>query len=372
LLAETARLVSAERTATAHLIALLAEVDSRESYLAEGYSSMFVYCTQALHLSEGAAYDRIEAARASRRHPVVLQRLMDGAVTLTAVRLLAPHLTTDNCDALLEAGRHKSKREILHLVACMAPRPDVGPSVRRLPAPRPVETGSGSLLFCPDAPTDDTAAPVEAGELTRPTKPIGSTRAASTDDLQPEGPARARSAAVAPLAPERYLIKVTVSREAHEQFRRAQDLLRHALPSGDPSAIVERALAVLVEQLERRRLAKSRAPRSTVRAVANSRRVPANVRRLVWERDAGQCAFVGAQGRCGETGLLEFHHIVPYAAGGPTSVENLALRCRAHNAHEAQLHFGATRAGTSSGRARDQLGLTVEPRLAVDAGLSAT
>jgi 5-methylcytosine-specific restriction endonuclease McrA len=70
----------------------------------------------------------------------------------------------------------------------------------------------------------------------------------------------------------------------------------------------------------------------------------------VWERDAGQCAFVGAHGRCPETGFLEFHHVVPYAAGGQTSIENLTLLCRAHNAYEGVKHFGATRAGTSSGR----------------------
>jgi hypothetical protein len=345
-LAETTRVVSLERKATAHLISLLAEVDSRQLYLAEGYSSMFSYCTQALHLAEGAAYDRIEAARASQRFPSVLQELMDGAITLTAVRLLAPHLTTDNCDALLDAARHKSKREILHLAAWLAPQPDVAPSIRRLPAGRLAETAPQGPLAHSNAGADEQASSIDASCPHEKT-PVELTRPPSTSDRQSAVAARAARALVTPLAPERYLIKVTVSREAHEHLRRAQDLLRHALPTGDPAAIVERALAVLVDRLERRRPAKSGAPRSTVRAVANSRRVPANVRRLVWDRDAGQCAFVGAHGRCTETGFLEFHHLVPYAAGGRTSVENLALRCRAHNAYESMRHFG-TRAGTSS------------------------
>jgi 5-methylcytosine-specific restriction endonuclease McrA len=144
------------------------------------------------------------------------------------------------------------------------------------------------------------------------------------------------------------LLKVTVSADAHAKLRQAQSLLRHVIPTGDPAAIVERALTLLVEQLERTRLAKVCTPRSATTAKANSRRVPANIRRLVWRRDAGRCAFVGAQGRCAETAFLEFHHLVPYAAGGVTSVDNLALRCRAHNLHEAVQHFGATRSGTSS------------------------
>jgi hypothetical protein len=136
LLLETARLVAEERQATAQLIAYLAEVDRRELYLAEGYSSLFTYCTQALHLSEHAAYERITAARLSRRFRVVLERLTEGSVTLTAVGLLGPHLTTDNCERLLEAARHRTKREVECLVASLAPQPDVAPSVRRLPAPR--------------------------------------------------------------------------------------------------------------------------------------------------------------------------------------------------------------------------------------------
>src|SRR5262245_50083059 len=89
---------SHERTATAQLIALLAEMDARRLYLAEGYSLLFVYCTQCLRLSEHAAYGRIEAARAARKFPIVLDLLTDGSITLTAVCLLASHLTPESCE----------------------------------------------------------------------------------------------------------------------------------------------------------------------------------------------------------------------------------------------------------------------------------
>jgi hypothetical protein len=54
----------------------------------------------------------------------------------------------------------------------------------------------------------------------------------------------------------------------------------------------------------------------------------------------GQCAFVGGKGRCTERGCLEIHQLVPFAVGGLTTVQNLELRCRRHNAHEAELFFG--------------------------------
>ena len=65
------------------------------------------------------------------------------------------------------------------------------------------------------------------------------------------------------------------------------------------------------------------------------------MRREVWRRDGGQCAFVGAEARCTERGFLEFHHVEPYAAGGTAGVHNIQLRCRAHNVYEAEQYFGA-------------------------------
>ena len=74
-----------------------------------------------------------------------------------------------------------------------------------------------------------------------------------------------------------------------------------------------------------------------------SRHIPAAVKRSVWKRDQGQCAFVGRNGqRCTERGRLEFHHVHAYALGGPATIDNIALRCRAHNAHESRLLFGQT------------------------------
>ena len=140
LLADVKRLAAGEQQATAALVACLAELDARRLYLGEGCASLFTYCTQVLHLSEHAAYGRIEAARAARRFPVILDLLAAGAVTLTAITLLAPHLTTDNYRDTLEAARYKSKRDVEHLVAALRPQPAVPASVRKLPSPKPADT----------------------------------------------------------------------------------------------------------------------------------------------------------------------------------------------------------------------------------------
>jgi hypothetical protein len=135
LLAAVHRLATDERRATASLIASLAELDRRRLYLPEGYSSLFTYCTQALRLSEHAAYGRIEAARVARRYPVLLERLEAGDLTLTTIGLLTPHLTSENYQRLIDTASRKSKRDVEHLLATLRPRPAVPPVVRKLPQP---------------------------------------------------------------------------------------------------------------------------------------------------------------------------------------------------------------------------------------------
>ena len=76
LLARTARLAHGERRATASLVAHLAEIETRRLYLGEACSSLFTYCIRVLRLSEPAAYNRIQAARAVRRFPAVLARII--------------------------------------------------------------------------------------------------------------------------------------------------------------------------------------------------------------------------------------------------------------------------------------------------------
>jgi len=81
-----------------------------------------------------------------------------------------------------------------------------------------------------------------------------------------------------------------------------------------------------------------------------SRYIPKAIKRAVWYRDRAQCAFVSASGqRCVERDFLELHHVHPYALKGPATVANIALRCRTHNAYEAEMVFGARRIPPASG-----------------------
>jgi hypothetical protein len=136
LAAELRRLARCERDATTALVVHLAEFDARRLYRGAGYESMFTYCTGALRLSEGGAYNRIEVARATRRFPALLERMRSGELTLATARLLAPHLDDANQEDVLCAAAGKSKSEVEEMIAALAPRPDVPSSVRKRPVRR--------------------------------------------------------------------------------------------------------------------------------------------------------------------------------------------------------------------------------------------
>ena len=400
LLRRLADLLRQCRRTEADLVAHIGEVDARRLYAREASPSMFAYCTERLHLSDAEGYLRIAAARASREHPVLLEMLADGRLHLTAIAKLAPHLTPENRDELLERATHRTKREIEELVAEIAPRPDAATVVRRLPEPR------AATLAAP-APTLDSSA---ATQRVPPTSP-GASRVASTDSgcsaevpvpqpqLRPDAVAAHRPAVVEPLTPGRYRVQFTASAALRDKLERLRGLMRASVPDGDLAAIIERAVTEKLERLESRRFARTRAsgkplparntsssgrvPSATARENApaaargpqiaegapaanlrppaggrcsaavnrvspaardtlhGTRHIPAAIKRAVYERDGGRCRYVDEQGRrCTARDGLEYHHRHPFGFGGRHSVDGISLLCRVHNLYLAETDYG--------------------------------
>src|SRR5262249_23534995 len=126
-------LLRQSRRVEAPLVAHIGEAHARHLYARYAASSMFSYCRDVLHLSEGEAQLRITVAQAAREHPVLLEMLADGRLHLSGIAKLAPVLTRENRDALLARAVHKSKRQIEEMVAEVAPRPDAPSVMRKLP-----------------------------------------------------------------------------------------------------------------------------------------------------------------------------------------------------------------------------------------------
>jgi hypothetical protein len=295
LLHRLAELMGQSRRVEADIVAHIAEVDDRRLYAREALPSMFAYCTDVLHLSEAEAYLRISAARASREHPMLLTMLADGRLHLTGIAKLAPHLSRENRDGLLERATHRSKRQIEEQIAEIAPRPDVPALVRKLPERRTLP--AASLLVVSNRGENPTL------ELRPDGVAAPETKAGQDSPASPS--------VVQPLSPGRYKVQFTASAEFHRKLERLQALMGAKGLDGDLAAVIEQAVTEKLERLEASRFARTKA----------ARKGPAETHKT-------------------ERNRLQFHHRHPFGLGGEHSVGNIRLMCRAHNAYLAECDYG--------------------------------
>ncbi len=337
-------LAAASRETTADLVHHLAELERRNLHLACGFKSLFGYCRRVLRCSESASYDRMRAAHAVRRFPVVLPLLAGGLLHLTAVRLLWPYLKDMDEDhlALIGGAIEKSSREVKKLIARWFPRKDVAASVRKLPQRNSLEPAATTGSIQGEPLLAFTASLPQAPAVMHPNGIQVSAVSPSQSPSESPSPAAgpASRGTVSPLSPARYAFRFTGDEETAELLQEARELLSHAVPDGDMAAIIKRGLTLVVEDARRKRHAATGRPGRPRPFAGDSREIPAHVQRAVWQRDGGQCGFVGRNGwRCEERRHLEYHHVKPWMAGGLPSVENIALRCHAHNQYEAEVFF---------------------------------
>ena len=321
LIAELKRLVCDERERTVVVVAHLVEFDARRLYLGAGFPSLYRYCREVLRLSEYESYHRMKAARAARKFPVILEKLADASLTLAAVRLLAPHLTPENHQELIAQASGKSKRQVEELLARLFPQPDLPTVIWELPSPPSAETTAPATLAFDSSATPAAPAPPPVRAVTRP------------------------------LSPGRYGFQVTLSAATLDKLECAKDMLGHAVPSGDETEVIDRALTALLEELAQKKFADTDRPRASRGGSYHWPYVPAKVKRKVWVRDAGRCALIADDGRrCEARRFIQFHHVIPRCKPTPDKIQ---LRCAAHNAHEADRYYGPRETDRGDGFVRE-------------------
>jgi hypothetical protein len=231
----------------------------------------------------------------------LLARIERGDLTLSTMALLADALTEANYEELVEAAAGKTKADVQSLLVRRSPSPDVPAAITTIPM-QPAIPIFGSAPVPPPAAT--------------------------------AGPQ------LVPLSETRHKVQFTASDELRDKLERAQDLLRHANADGDLAVVVERAVDLLLEKLEKQRLGKTSHPREP-REEGELTSVSRKARRAVFERDGERCTFTNADGhRCPATTWLELDHIEARARGGTNEPGNLRVRCRAHNRLHAEQTFG--------------------------------
>jgi 5-methylcytosine-specific restriction endonuclease McrA len=299
-----------ERRAAAASLAHIAEFDARKLFLPEGYPSMFRFCIDHLGLSEAGASKCLQAARTAREFPAIWDMLADGRLSASTVCLLASRLTDELAADLLAAAAHRPKRALEQYLANRFPKGDLAMEVTPL-----------ELAAAPSRSPGNVSAPATA----RPA-------CAATPAQRPQ---------VAPPAPERYSVRFTMGQATHEAMRAFEKLAGRRVTAEQMNEALRRGFVAMRAAIEKKRFAATDRPRKQNRT-PKGRHIPAAVKREVWRRDEGRCTFVAESGRrCDSGAHLEFDHIEPVARGGCATVENLRLRCRAHNQYEAEQVYGA-------------------------------
>lgn len=316
---DLARAAADERGALVELLLDLAEFDKRSLSKERAYSSLFDYCTRKLRYSSSEAGRRIAVARKVGIFPLLLQMIERGELHLSGAAMLAGLLTLENHKDVLTRAKGRTQDEIARMAAALAPKAVPKDSIRAIRAP----AEAAGLAAPPRAPETSQA------DVSLP--PLGADLfGASSEHGSPEA------------EPELYAISFAASKETRDKLERAKELLRHRFPHARTDEIVNLALTKLLAEVDRdlHKPPKEAKPRTD--DAPRSRYIPEAVKQEAWDRDGGQCAFLGPDGtRCTARAWLEFDHREPYALGGSSrDSANIRPLCRPHNAWSGRQMFG--------------------------------
>ena len=122
--------VGTERQVVADFLLMLGEIDTRRLYANEGFEALYLYVV-ALGFTEAEAFGRIALARLLSKLAWLYDYIVDGRLTLTALRHLAPHLEEGHARHLVDRAVGLSVKEVDRLIAGLA-------KPRRVMAPAPL------------------------------------------------------------------------------------------------------------------------------------------------------------------------------------------------------------------------------------------
>jgi 5-methylcytosine-specific restriction endonuclease McrA len=320
-----------ERALLVEFLAYLGELDARKVYLGLGFSSTFAFCTDYLGLTRSSAFRRTTAARLLVRFPVVADYLGDGRLGLTTLVELRDVLDEASVGNVLDRAAGRTEDEVKVIAASLRPQTAPPDLLRRLPTP------AGRAAVAPELPLAVLTAP-EAAVSSGPAPQIRAPETSRVVD---------RTAKLEPISEELRVLRMTVGKAFALDLDAVRDALSHQIPDRRLETVLHECIRRTLKEHRRRRTGADTAWRVRAKvepqaAKPRGRYIAVDVRREVWRRDEGRCAYVSPDGRrCGSTYQLEFHHVEPFAKGGPATVANLGLRCKRHNGFHAALDFGA-------------------------------
>jgi len=315
LMSELKNSVLEERQKTALVLEYLREVERRRLYADSGYPSLWDFCIHELAYSEASASRRIGAMRLLREIPELKEDLLSGKQNLSSLskarnffQLEEKHqgekMSIDEKKEVLQELENKSSRE------------------------------------CERTLLELSSVPIEISNPQRE-RPINATHTE---------------------------LRLVLRDEVYFKLKRIQALRSHANPSMSYENLLDYMADEILKKIDPLEKVKSQRETacaastpdlSQIKEVQNPdffspptseverdqvtpglRRlripIPRAIARTVWVRDQGRCSYSDpSTGKlCNSTVYLEYDHILPVSKGGQNRIDNLRLRCRAHNQRE--------------------------------------
>ncbi|WP_168196665.1 HNH endonuclease [Bdellovibrio sp. ZAP7] len=273
-------LAQRERHLLHEVLLTIKEIDSRKTYLELGFGSLFDYLVKGIGYSEGSAQRRIDATRLIREIPAVADKIQSGELKFNQISLV-----------------QRAAREILK-----------NQSVK--------VTAEQKLQVFED--------------LCGKSHSESQFKVAAFFELPV-----VQSAQQKVQADESVRVEFTLSKEAFEKIKYAQELLSHAVTTQD----LGQFLAYLSEKVIRQKTGfknqnrKSSTSDGISTATVAARKTPAlkNVKQLRHQQQCCQYIDPDTGRRCESKWLPQVDHKQSRWAGGNHQLENLQILCAGHN-----------------------------------------
>ena len=354
--------------ATARLLVMIRDFDTREGWGEAGARSCAEWLSWRVSMDIGAAREHVRVARALPALPRIDAAYAAGELSYSKVRALTRVATVETEARLLTFARSGTASHVERLVRGWRRVDRNAENKEAVQRQR-----NRSLRVYPDA---DGMVVVEGRLTPEAGAVVRRALEAACDRLYGKGPLN--SEGEVPSFAQRYADGLAMIAEAalHHKLdpgapgERYQVVVHVDAPAlADPDqpgeSVLEDGDHVSAETSRRlacdaTRVIMRHGPDGDVTEVgARTRTVPPALRRVLQQRDRG-CRFPG----CGLR-FTQAHHIEHWAAGGPTTVSNLALLCRRHHrsVHEDGFDVERLANGALEFRRPDGRPLPEAPRL---------
>jgi hypothetical protein len=110
---------------------------------------------------------------------------------------------------------------------------------------------------------------------------------------------------------------LTIKDETFVLLQKAKSMLATPMSQDE---LLQMLIKELINKIEKERFKQTNAAKQPPLG-DESRVIPAHIKREVYQRDGGKCVL------CGSTHNLQYDHLIPFALGGKSTLENIRLLC---------------------------------------------